>query len=338
MKGFESASVVKCYSMKQYSSEFKEQILKEIIGLHILTRGVEHCAHEKARLKLGWVPSDIWLKVDKASLGTKNKILILSGIKWSGFLNQRKTMLSNNDVQRILTLQIKAYNLFIWIVESLKLGTLKFKDKHVGIDAQDIMRQWITRNKNAFPESVKIGEVSDSDMLAFVNLALSFPVVSFETMAGGKQIDGCSCGFCAIYSNNHYVPRKLKSKDNERADAALQLVIQTLAEELALKLTRDQVILFQERNPEVNRSAMVIAYLYDLDRRTRYEVQNSTGLTLWRRLKSKSKSKLTPRQRMLQDRRNNKSKFQITVADYSSAIEDLRNKLTKFFNKKETVS
>lgn len=190
-------------------------------------------------------------------------------------------------------------------------GRLEFTDKHTGKNPTEIMRKWINNNTGAFPRTIEIQSVAKSEMNSFVNLALSFPIVSFEPMKGGELIAGCDCGFCAVYSRNSFTAKKVTSKDKVRADKFVNLVLNALSDHLGLALLPKEIAQFQKKHRHLNRSAMIVSYIFDLDKRTRFEVQSSEGLVLWRRLKKGPK-------------------FKITSEDYEEALAQLEKALIEF--------
>jgi hypothetical protein len=194
-------------------------------------------------------------------------------------------MFSSGEVEKVVALQQKSYNLLRWVGDALRGGTLRFGAVHDGLGFAQAAREWLERSWDGLPADARPAR---EDLDAFAHLFASYLQTSYELVESpGRRLvspSGCYCRFCAyLVSASHLRVRTPDRKAKEKARQMKEMYLAALATEAgdpspyaaAERLLTD---------PSLAEDIAWAAYARELLRRSEFASQGEGVLVLWREI------------------------------------------------------
>lgn len=107
-------------------------------------------------------------------------------------------MFDPEDLERVVTLQQKSYQLLRWVNDALRSGTLNFNQVHEAADVSVAAKEWVGRHFHSIPAEAR---PDAAELEPFARLFASYLTTSFDLVAqpGTRRVPpaGCYCGFCS---------------------------------------------------------------------------------------------------------------------------------------------
>lgn len=192
-----------------------------------------------------------------------------------------------SELDEIIRLQQKAYNLLKWLEKAMSVGFISPKSAHVYMSMSEALEAWILEHLLNLPKESRPDPHNKREMKVFCNLFSSFLDTSFDiNEKPGKKLysDGahCFCPMCSyLVDVSHLKPKKLTREHKKRAKKMkLDAIVQLCLDE-GVKVndeTTEQIVesdLYREK-------IALIAYADQLLKRSKGISQGPAALSLWR--------------------------------------------------------
>ena len=194
-------------------------------------------------------------------------------------------MFSRDEVDQVVDLHRRSYNLLRWLSTAISKGIIQFDRAHDYMDEAAAAKEWIERHFLNLPRSCR----PTIDYLEpFARFFATYLTTSFELVEKpGKQLTsscGCYCPICTyLVSAPHLRVKKISRRDKVRARRIKIAVLQQLAGEHNTHLDQQQAEkLIDSPNSAVDVST--ITYGQQLVARTHGRSEGPAVLALWREI------------------------------------------------------
>lgn len=202
-------------------------------------------------------------------------------------------MFNPNELERVVTLQQKSYQLLRWVNDALRSGTLNFNKVHHAADVSVAAEEWVGRYFHSIPADARPDE---SELEPFARLFASYLTTSFDLVAqpGMRRVSShhCYCAFCSyLAAADHLRVRSPDKKARQRAQQMKDLYLSSLAAEAGVALSAaDRESLLSD--PKTADDLAFAAYGRELLRRSQFASQGEGVLVLWREIAWDQKGKV----------------------------------------------
>ncbi len=202
-------------------------------------------------------------------------------------------MLDLSQMQRLVGLQEKSYQMFRWINQKLIERGFRFDRIHGAISMADAAEEWIERHNDSVPVSFR---PSPDDRAAFARLLASYMATSFEVRDKLHVSDGgCCCDWCNYVVNiRHLRARKPSRKAKASATKLKEIALRQLADELGLAIQPDELAAMID-DPTTTIDVSWLSYGRELQRRAEFASQGEGVLVLWREIAWLENGRLNPK-------------------------------------------
>ncbi|HVF85846.1 MAG TPA: hypothetical protein VM821_07670 [Abditibacteriaceae bacterium] len=206
--------------------------------------------------------------------------------------------MTREELNRVLDLQRKAYNLLLWLDEQARHQNDMLSDENVAAWKHgDSCEEWVRRMIGIFPRDLR---PEASDIPAFSHLMSSFFNTSFRVdYRTESRWDGDWDGWTPVSAGKRLVAgtsstRKTKGQKEKQAESAHNLQLIALAE-LAIESDCDlspEQLKTVAHQPE-NRDALnLYSYAHELVRRSQFASQGAAVHALWNTMDKKTRQSL----------------------------------------------
>lgn len=202
-------------------------------------------------------------------------------------------MFDPQELERVVDLQQKSYQLLRWVNDALRSGTLNFSTVHQADDVSEAAKQWVGRHFHSLPGDARPNE---TELEPFARLFASYLTTSFDLIAqpGMRRVSdtGCYCTFCSyLASADHLRVRTPDKKAKQRAQQMKDLYLSSLIAESGAALTAAgrQALL---SDPNLADDISFATYGRELVRRSQFASQGEGVLVLWREIAWDHRSKV----------------------------------------------
>ena len=198
------------------------------------------------------------------------------------FLKLRKTMFDRKQLETVLRLHEKSYELLKWAKSALKQGTITFSVLHTATDSVSAAMEWIQRHLANIPSTAR---PDASEVPLFSRLFVSFLQTSFDLSANAQvrvTTNRCCCGFCVtIQQGLNLVPRNPSKRDFKTAVELKQFYLQRLATDFQIT-NSGEVIANVLTDSNFKSELSMATWGAELVRRSQFASQGEAVLALWR--------------------------------------------------------
>jgi hypothetical protein len=197
------------------------------------------------------------------------------------------------ELERIVSLQQKSYQLLRWVNDALRSGTLNFNKVHHAADVSGAAQEWVGRHFHSIPGDAR---PDAAELEPFARLFASYLTTSFDLIAqpGTRRVSssGCYCAFCSyLAAADHLRVRNPDKKARQRAQQMKDLYLSSLADEAGVALSSsDRESLLSD--PKIANDLAFAAYGRELIRRSQFASQGEGVLVLWREIAWDQKGKV----------------------------------------------
>ncbi|MFX1274969.1 MAG: hypothetical protein ACFFBP_22165 [Promethearchaeota archaeon] len=209
-------------------------------------------------------------------------------------------MFDTNELERVIDLQEKSYNLFMWLNKKLKEFSPRTKSKkhtlfeevHEKVSFYKGAYLWIEKHYSELPINTRPDK---SDLETFAHLFTSFLTTSFFVSNKIKVSDGCNCPFCTFFVD--VTAFQVRNPNKKAIENAQKLKIRYL-EQLCRDEKLNDITLnlgdWIQNNPDLYYDIALATYAKELIRRSKYASQGEGILALWREIAWKN-NRLDPK-------------------------------------------
>jgi hypothetical protein len=207
-------------------------------------------------------------------------------------------MFDPNELNKVIELHQKSYNLFIWLNNKLKDFRRKSKKNTLFDEVHDKVSfykgslAWINRHVGEFPPDARPAR---SDVEPFSHLFTSYLKTSFVVSDKVKVSDKghrCWCPFCSIFFDiTAFQLRNPDKKARANAQKLKARYIETLGRESELSSVPSNIEDWIPNNPKLNNDISLATYAQELIRRSKFVSQGEGILALWREIAWKGNRK-----------------------------------------------
>jgi hypothetical protein len=192
-------------------------------------------------------------------------------------------LLDLSEVQKVIRLQEKSYNLLKWVNERLKKKAKDlFSDIHEAMSFYDASLDWIKIHYNELPQNA---QPTKEDIESFAHLFASYLTTSFEVGDKIYLSDGCSCTFCSfLIEAMHFKVRNPTKKSKSTAKQLKVLYIKSLVQELNLDQPISDTEGWINKQDELLDDISLVTYAHELIRRSKFASTGEAVLVLWREI------------------------------------------------------
>lgn len=194
----------------------------------------------------------------------------------------RKTMFDRTQLETVLRLHEKSYELLKWVKSALKQGTISFSVVHTATDSTSAAAEWIQRHLANIPCAARPDAI---EVPQFSRLFVSFLQTSFDLSANAQvrtTTKSCCCGFCTtIQMGPNLVPRTPSKRDFKTAVELKQFYLQRLATDFQITNSGD-VIAKVLADSNFKTELSMATWGAELVRRSQFASQGEAVLALWR--------------------------------------------------------
>ena len=192
-------------------------------------------------------------------------------------------MFDKSQMDRIVALQQRSFELLQWINREVKNGTLKLDTMHKPMSMSAAAEKWLRDRFHGLPEDVR---PPADDIPAFAHLFASYLTTSY-TVSGPRLMSdcGCDCPLCTyLISAPHLRPRDPCKKARREAVKLKRILLRQLAEESSVNLTAEQAEALLTERGEIANAISWATYGQELIRRSQFASQGEGVLVLWREI------------------------------------------------------
>jgi len=195
------------------------------------------------------------------------------------------------ELDKIIELHQKSYNLFLWLNKKLKeLGRKSkentlFDEVHEKVSFYKGALAWISHHLGEFPPDARPAK---KDVEPFAHLFTSYLKTSFivsDKVRASESGIRCWCPFCSIFFD--ITAFQLRNPDKKARANAQKLkirYIETLARNAELSGVPSNIEEWIPTNPELSYDISMAAYAQELIRRSKFASQGEGILALWREI------------------------------------------------------
>jgi len=197
------------------------------------------------------------------------------------------------ELERVVSLQQKSYQLLRWVGDALRSGTLNFNKVHQADDVSVAAKEWVERHFHSIPGEAR---PDAAELEPFARLFASYLTTSFDLIAqpGTRRVSShnCYCAFCSyLAAADHLRVRTPDKKARQRAHQMKDLYLSSLAAEAGVTLSAaDRESLLSD--PKTADDLAFAAYGRELLRRSQFASQGEGVLVLWREIAWDQKGKV----------------------------------------------
>lgn len=200
-------------------------------------------------------------------------------------------MFDLEELDKVIELHQKSYNLFLWLNKKIKEFGRKSKENtlfdevHEKVSFYNGALEWISRHLGEFPPDARPAK---SDIEPFTHLFTSYLKTSFVVSDKVKVVDKgirCWCPFCSIFFD--ITAFQLRNPDKKARTNAQKLkarYTETLARDAELSSVPSNIEEWIPENSELNYDFSMATYAQELIRRSKFASQGEGILALWREI------------------------------------------------------
>lgn len=202
-------------------------------------------------------------------------------------------MFDSEELERVVSLQQKSYQLLRWVNDALRSGTLNFNKVHEAADVSVAAQEWVGRHFHSIPGEAR---PDVAELEPFARLFASYLTTSFDLIAqpSTRRVSShnCYCAFCSyLAAADHLRVRTPDKKARQRAHQMKDLYLSSLTAEAGVTLpAADRQSLLSD--PKAADDLAFAAYGRELLRRSQFASQGEGVLVLWREIAWDEKGKV----------------------------------------------
>lgn len=193
-------------------------------------------------------------------------------------------MLDKREVERVVDLQVKSYNLLTWMASAVTEGFIGFDRAHEYGTLPEAASAWILNHYCDIPIKARPDK---QELPAFSNLFSTYLQNSFDLLSNpGKRRYSpdahCFCPMCSwLVDAPNLKSKKVMPADKRQAQRMKKKVVVNALVEIGSSLSEREIGSFMA-GPEVRESLSILAYAHDLLDRTKGFAAGPAALVLWR--------------------------------------------------------
>jgi len=195
-------------------------------------------------------------------------------------------MLDRREIERVIELQRRTYELLQWLSRSLEGNRVTVPRTHSDLSPSEAAADWLRDRFMTLPPRCRPEEGGDREVREFANLLASYLLTSFDVVEdpGVRAVTdcGCTCAFCSrLVAAPHLQPKKMRPAYKRRARVLKIEYLSRLAAECGTPITPPEAEALLE-DDDLSEAVALAVYGEQLLRRVRGDTEGPAILALWR--------------------------------------------------------